>query len=58
MNTIPIELYEMWFQENLTTENPDEIKSVTSKVNKLSAVDTHTMEDQGIDMTLVRKYFQ
>ena len=44
----------MYFQENLNTQTPNEVKGVTNKVNTLSALDTHTMEDQGIDMTLVR----
>ena len=45
----------MWFQENLKKEASSDVKSVTNKDNTLSAVDTQTMDDQGIDMTLVRE---
>ena len=45
------------FQDNSNKETSTETISCTNKENTLSTVDSHTMDDQGIDMTLVRKYF-
>ena len=45
------------FQDNFNKETSTETISCINKENTLSTVDSHTMDDQGIDMTLVRKYF-